>query len=251
METIELLSVTLGWSYCIAWSVSFYPQLLSNFRRKSVTGLSTDFVVASFYGFLCYSISNLCFYFIPSVKEEYQRRHGGNDMLVALNDVVFAVHATILTFVFCIQVYAYRKPNEGPSTGGLILAGLLTALIGTGAGMAYWRAVPMLDYLYLLSYIKLILTLIKYLPQAWMNWVRRSTMGWSISNVLLDLAGGFFSISQLCLDALTSGHLAGIGGFVTKLVLGIISIIFDTVFILQHYLWFPETGVTVIKPVDT
>ena len=35
--------------------------------------------------------------------------------------------------------------------------------------------------------------------QAWFNFRRRSTVGWSIGNVLLDFTGGSFSILQMLL----------------------------------------------------
>ena len=38
-----------------------------------------------------------------------------------------------------------------------------------------------LDYLYLLSYIKIMVTLIKYIPQVVLNFRRQSTVGWSTS----------------------------------------------------------------------
>ena len=239
-DGLKVISAILGWLYFICWSVAFYPQLIINFRRKSVTGLSIDFVIASFYGFLCYAISNACFYAVESVREEYRQRHHGNDNLVALNDVVFAIHATIMTFILNLQAYIYRKPNEGPSLGGVGLALAISAIIILGGTLAYFGLVPMLTFLYALSYTKLVLTIIKYIPQAWMNWMRHSTSGWSIMNVLLDFSGGIFSMTQLFLDAFLSGHLAGILGFITKLVLAIISILFDTIFMAQHYIWFPE-----------
>jgi hypothetical protein len=46
-----------------------------------------------------------------------------------------------------------------------------------------------LDFVYICSYIKLGITLVKYVPQAYMNYRRKSTMGWSIGNVLLDFTG--------------------------------------------------------------
>lgn len=74
-----------------------------------------------------------------------------------------------------------------------------------------------LDLLYLLSYIKLAISLLKLLPQvrfvlslvlpstlpfgsltqlhqAWLNYQRKSTIGWSIENVLLDISGGVLSL---------------------------------------------------------
>lgn len=238
---ISSFSVLLGWLYFIFWSVSFYPQLLSNHARRSVTGLSVDFVIASFYGFICYSIFNCSMYFSETVREEYRLKNNGKDNLIALNDVIFALHATLITFIFVLQVYVYRKPNEGPSLPGVLLAVVITFTIIIGALLSYCNLVTRLQYLYALSYMKLLLTIIKFIPQVWLNWMRRSTTGWSILNVLLDFFGGFFSIAQLCLDAFISGHnLQGLVGSLPKLMLGVISIIFDTIFILQHYVWFPD-----------
>lgn len=49
-----------------------------------------------------------------------------------------------------------------------------------------------------ISYVKLGVTVVKYVPQAHMNFTRKSTVGWSIGNVLLDFTGGFFSFMQVC-----------------------------------------------------
>jgi cystinosin len=57
-----------------------------------------------------------------------------------------------------------------------------------------FRLIHLLDFLYILSYIKLFLSFIKYLPQALLNFQRRSTQGWSVYNVLLDLTGGSLSL---------------------------------------------------------
>lgn len=39
------VSTALGWLYFAAWSISFYPQIVLNFQRKSVSGLSLEFQV--------------------------------------------------------------------------------------------------------------------------------------------------------------------------------------------------------------
>lgn len=44
---------------------------------------------------------------------------------------------------------------------------------------------------------KLTITLIKYLPQMYWNYVRKSTEGWSIFNVIMDFTGGVFSFLQM------------------------------------------------------
>lgn len=51
-----LLSYLIGWVYFLAWSASFYPQAILNWRRKSVQGLSMDFIHLNVLGFLCYAV---------------------------------------------------------------------------------------------------------------------------------------------------------------------------------------------------
>ena len=41
------LSNSIGYTYFVSWSVSFYPQLINNYRRKTTVGLSVDFAGTS------------------------------------------------------------------------------------------------------------------------------------------------------------------------------------------------------------
>ena len=42
-DTLFYLSVIFGWIYFAAWSISFYGQVIENYRRSSVSGLNFDF----------------------------------------------------------------------------------------------------------------------------------------------------------------------------------------------------------------
>ena len=75
--------------------------------------------------------------------------------------------------------------------GGIFLF-LIISLIVTLSGV-----LEALQFLYFCSYVKLFITLIKYMPQAYLNFRRKSTMGWSIGNILLDFTGGTLSIGQM------------------------------------------------------
>ncbi|KAF7727541.1 hypothetical protein EC973_007414 [Apophysomyces ossiformis] len=88
-----------------------------------------------------------------------------------------------------------------------------------------------IDVMYYLSYIKL---------GAWLNFRRKSTVGWSIYNILLDFTGGSLSIAQLLLDAYLSGDWSGVSGDPVKFGLGFVSIAFDLIFMAQHYLLYPD-----------
>ena len=89
---------------------------------------------------------------------------------------------------------------------------------------------------YAISYVKLFITLVKYFPQLITNYKNHSTQGWSIAQILLDFAGGILSIAQLCIDSYMQGDWSGITGNPVKLALGNVSIFFDIMFMIQHYI---------------
>ena len=76
----------------------------------------------------------------------------------------------------------------------------------------------------------------KYIPQAWANYQRKSTAGWSINQILLDVIGGVLSIAQLIIDSSLQSDWSGITGNPVKLGLANVSIIFDIIFMVQHYI---------------
>lgn len=78
------------------------------------------------------------------------------------------------------------------------------------------------------------------MPQVLINYERKSTVGWSIDQILLDLAGGVLSIAQLVLDSSMQDDWSGLTGNPVKLGLGNVSIAFDLVFLVQHYCLYPE-----------
>jgi len=91
-----------------------------------------------------------------------------------------------------------------------------------------------------------------------MNYKRKSTSGWSIGNIFLDFTGGLLSILQMVINAynyskyysileMLSVNLnlyfiaddwASVFGDPTKFGLGLLSIIFDILFFLQHFVFY-------------
>jgi len=99
-----------------------------------------------------------------------------------------------------------------------------------------------LDVVYAVSYVKLLITLIKYAPQLVANYRNRSTRGWSIGQVLLDLTGGVLSIAQQGIDSYLQRDWSGITGNPVKFALGNVSMAYDFVFIAQHYFLYAGDG---------
>jgi len=81
----------------------------------------------------------------------------------------------------------------------------------------------------------LLLTLYKYVPQMVSNFRRKSTVGWSISQQLLDFSGGILSLLQLVIDSALQADWSGLTSNPLKLGLALISLAFDMVFMLQHF----------------
>ncbi|KAI3659109.1 hypothetical protein MP638_001976 [Amoeboaphelidium occidentale] len=131
------------------------------------------------------------------------------------NEDVYALTWPSLVF-FCSSVF------------GLVLATILASS----------KAISWLDWLYYLFIVKVSATLCKCVPQIYMNYKLKSTIGYSIFNVLLDFSGGLCSLVQMVLDAYITQHWEGIYGNPLKSGLGIVSILLDIIYMLQHYVWY-------------
>jgi len=237
-KALEVLSQIIGWIYFAAWSISFYPQIYENWKRKSVIGLSFDFLGLNIVGFSLYSLFNVGLYWIKPIQDEYFSRHPTGVNPVQINDVIFSLHAVFACAVTIIQCLIYERGNQSMSKiCKIIFVGififLAISLIISLAGVLKY-----LDFLYFCSYVKLFITLIKYVPQAYLNYRRKSTFGWSIGNILLDFTGGFLSIGQMFVISYNQNDWGSVFGDPTKFGLGLFSVLFDIVFILQHYVFY-------------
>ena len=77
-----------------------------------------------------------------------------------------------------------------------------------------------LDSIYAVSYAKMVVTFIKYIPQVYFNYRNKSTVGWSIHQILLDFSGSFLSIAQQGIDSYIQRDWSGITGNPIFLILG-------------------------------
>lgn len=90
--------------------------------------------------------------------------------------------------------------------------------------------------MYAMTYVKLLVTVFKYIPQAISNHQRKSTLGWSIDQVMLDASGSVLSLVQLLIDSSLQADWSGLTGNPVKFGLANVSLLFDVVFLVQHYI---------------
>ena len=88
--------------------------------------------------------------------------------------------------------------------------------------------------------MKLFITVVKYIPQAWLNFKRKSTENWRIEMILLDFSGGVLYLAQLFIDSSFNQDWSGLTGNPAKLLLSNISILFDLFFMVQHYILYTD-----------
>jgi len=206
-------------------------------------GLSFDFLVLNAIGFACYSVYTTSMCFSGKIRKEYAERFGSTPQVKG-NDVVFAWHALLLSSVTLLQVVWIGQTSwrNRVSPRTKVFATILLIACALGATFVSSFKGEWLGYLYFLSAIKVGISITKYIPQAILNCSRKSTKGFQIWNVIFDFSGGILSIAQLIGDSLQEARaqdlnpLSGIFGNPAKFGLGMISIFFDIIFLIQHYL---------------
>ncbi|VDM26960.1 unnamed protein product, partial [Toxocara canis] len=234
-SALSVLVIIVGWIYFVAWSVSFYPQIYLNFKRRSVVGLNFDFLLLNIIGFACYTFYNVLMYFDGNIQEIYERTHPHSHIPVLLNDVVFAVHALFACIVTALQCFFYQRGGQRVSytCAAISTTFILFAIVSLVLTMV--KVIDALQFIMFLSYIKMGVTLCKYFPQAFFNFRRKSTVGWSIGNVLLDFLGGSMDICQMILQGANTDDWSAFYGNPVKFGLGLVSMFFDVIFMIQHY----------------
>ncbi|KOS19624.1 Cystinosin -like protein [Escovopsis weberi] len=252
---LRVLSAVLGWTYFFLWSISFYPQPILNHERKSVAGTTIDFPLINSFGYVCLLATNLAFYASPLIRAQYAARYHGLTPTVRLNDIAFALHALLISILTLSQYSLPRlwrfPPTSSSSTRpsrfilGCIAGGTLSVTAFALLVLAHPAPRPALawcelDLVYAVGYVKVLVTLVKYAPQILANRRNRSTRGWSIWQILLDVGGGAASIAQLGIDSYLQRDWSGVTGNPVKLAIGNASVFFDCVFMFQHYVLYRE-----------
>jgi cystinosin len=91
-----------------------------------------------------------------------------------------------------------------------------------------------------MGYTKTVITLIKGVPQAYLNYQRKSTVGRAILSILLDLTGGVCALANSVLIAWNLSDWGIITGNVPKVALSLITMFFALFFVFQHYVLYPQ-----------
>ncbi|KAK4875904.1 hypothetical protein RN001_012326, partial [Aquatica leii] len=242
---IDIVSQTSGWIYFITWGLSYYPQIYINFKRKSVVGLSFDYLSLNIVGYISFGIFIQSMYFSPTIQEEYFHKNSRGLLPVKVNDVVYNLHGIFAVTFTIFQCFIYERGNQIISVTTRIILSLFGCFYAVLFILRAISIIQWLDFLYYCSYLKLVITILKYIPQAYLNYKRKSTIGWSIGVVILNTIGGICSLGQMIFDSYNYDDWLSIFGNPTKFGLGLFTVLFQILFIIQHYVLYRD------KLVDT
>ncbi|XP_041006422.1 cystinosin homolog isoform X2 [Juglans microcarpa x Juglans regia] len=237
---LEITYQVLGWTAFLSWTLCYYPQVISNFRRKSVVGLSFDFVILNLTKHTSYLIHNASLYFSSAIQKQYYEKYGYGQMIpVAANDVAFSIHAVLVTSVILLQIAIYER--GGQKVSKITIA--IVSAVWLFAAVCFFIALPSRSWLWLISIfnsIQVFMTVIKYIPQVFMNFARKNTEGFSIGYILLDFCGGVTNLMQMTVQSIDQGSWVNFHGNMGKMLLCLVSIIFDIIFMCQRFVLYPH-----------
>ncbi|RZB59882.1 Cystinosin-like [Glycine soja] len=161
---------------------------------------------------------------------------------VAANDVAFSIHAVLLTAITLFQNAIYERGSQKVSkvSIGIVSVAWLVAAV------CFFIALPNNSWLWLLSVFKYAVVPASL---AVMNFLRKSTDGFSIGNILLDFSGGIANYGQMVVQSTDQDSWVNFYGNIAKVLLSLeweallrnilllsyVSVFFDIIFIIQHY----------------
>mmetsp|Transcript_15607 Transcript_15607/g.22828 ORF Transcript_15607/g.22828 Transcript_15607/m.22828 type:complete len:200 (-) Transcript_15607:966-1565(-) len=151
---------------------------------------------------------------------------------VQSNVCIFAIHAAFMPFIYIVQISIYNSSSFELMRTTMVLLFMIIVPCLLWCGLLEYGI--WLDYFCMASFFKICCTLTKYSKQFFHNYRRKSTAGWNIWYKFLEFTEGFLSLVQIVLDSYMKGGRSGIIGNLAVFLLGIATIVFDSIFLVNE-----------------
>lgn len=226
--------------------MSLYPVLHLNYKLRCADSFSLDSLTLNIVGYMCYSYAIASQMFSQTVRAQYQLQFEGSLPLLSWADMFYTFHGLALQLLLLSQVilgpHLWGFSTERRSlhiSGGtkVILVGLATFLIFQYYNNDDFRE---LNLVLNLSTVKLVISLIKYIPQVLLNMRRKSMYGLSRLQTGFDAAGAVFCLTELILKNKLP-LLEAIDSNRGKVGITLVTLLFSAIFSLQFYLYTSES----------
>ena len=224
-----------------AQGLAYYPTLLLNYRIKSSNGVSIDSISLSLMGFTAYLVSVCLQLFNPEVRSQFQLVYNTLPV-ISSSDLFYSMHGVFVILVIFSQclwgakLWGFKdRLKRRPHRITYIVFSFFCFFV-----LFDWffqnSQYRLLNFVMDLAYFKVITSCIRYIPQVLQNKRRKSMYGSSKSQLLLDMIGCLFSVLEIGIknDRPLAEALSLNRG---KLGLIAISVLFDTTFVIQFWLY--------------
>ncbi|QLQ81294.1 hypothetical protein HG537_0F00550 [Torulaspora globosa] len=244
----------LGLIYVWSWCVSMYPPVVTNWKQKSSTAVSKDFVILNTSGYFYLLVSLTLQLYLWQPVSEKDGRQPDTRPKVTQFDLWYCLHGFVMNLVLVSQVI-YGKKLWGFKADShqvrmkpyyhkfwiisLVVFTILTVRFGYGTFCHGWNNQKTLSYCNSLFILKISMSLIKNVPQTFHNYERKSMKGFAIQSVMLDITGGVASllqlVSQISKDqGFNATTLAANFG---KIGLALVTLVFDFIYVSQWLIY--------------
>lgn len=245
-----------AWGYAIAWGASFYPTLYLNYKLGTADSISMDYIVLNIFGYISYSISICLQMFSADVRSQYQLAFEGKLPLLSGADLFYAFHGLALLSILLSQIVLGNSlwgfHNERVKFKIHKMSRAIILLLAISASVTCYlsdSSFRMLGLSLNLAYFKIIISLIKYIPQVVHNYHRKSMFGISKLQLSLDLTGSVLCIFEFFLkDGISVAE--AIDANRGKFGITLVTSLFATIFMIQMYIYGTEDKGKKIKSED-
>ena len=141
---------------------------------------------------------------------------------------------------FQVKIADRSTVSRRVTRGGLIILFGCVASILVGIFLSSAWLISWLQTVFILGYIKTFIGLVKYAPQALLNYRRKSTEGFAVGMMIFDLIGGAASLLQMAFLAINNDDVGSVFGNPGKFGTGVVTVVFEIVFLLQEYVLYPK-----------
>lgn len=260
----KIIYDTIGWAALFFLAIRYLPQIYTNFKRKSVTGLAYDFSLISvlYHGY--YVTLNIIFFAYGSRKPNgYQDHH----IMIpfAFLDIILMGFALMNSLLIFVQIVHYGLFGDSDRYLGtryyneyitsyrnddlklikkykfrriffytkLIILMILFVAIFILSKKYEFKLFLFTEALFLLS---LIVSLYRYISQFYLNYNRQATRGWNIYGVLFELCYGLLFVGRFIYIVAINESINDIGNTgIFDFLIGIFAVFFNLIFMIQHF----------------
>jgi cystinosin len=216
-----------GWIYAAAFIGGYFFISLEIYQKKTSAGLSWNYFVLSLLGYLYY-----LFYFFWGMES----RSSDIASSIHFQDFLFIICSVLWHPIVFFQMRIY--PGCPENKVSWVYAGLCALSFGS-IFVVYAITGDAVETMTFMGTLKTVFSVYMLIPQAILNWKRKSTYGWSVLNCILDVFAGLLSIVQVMIDYwgldLPVAERTAKDLNIAKLSLGLNCVVFDILFIYQHF----------------